>query len=557
MHNKRERDMKSVVRIMSIALASLFVMVSCNKDNVNYVDNGDDAKENIGYLSLANMQATVLEDTETVDSETRAGSVDVDNFDVVITNQAGETMSSFKYGERPSEPIALDGGVYKIAVSSAAMQSAAWEAPVYYCEKEFIITRKQTTTINDLVCKLANIKVSVNYSADLQEQLDHDATTMSVALADSELVFDYSEERAGYFAPAAVENTLKLTFKCRYEGEDKDITMTSEIKGVKAAQWRKINVVVQHAADGTTNIGIVCDTWTYDEEVNFDTSMALFEEVIPDDTDVPVITWEGHDLAETFELTDDMFDAEGNFKSSINLDVVAKSPIKSFVVKAASDNADFVKAYSEIMSLEENLCAPTTSAAILKMMGYPTDVKDATTARIKFAAQTDLLKSYEGTHSYEIIVIDENGAEGRVTLTIKYGQNVAPQIKWVGYDIDKRQTIKSGDTCMIRITAPLAIKDFEIEIVSNALTPEELQAVGLAAEFSLVNSTDMFTSLSNLGFPVGDEVYNQTLISEDKLNISDFLGVLGMLGAGDHDFVMTVTDMEGNVTTKTVMMRFE
>jgi hypothetical protein len=110
---------------------------------------------------------------------------------------------------------------------------------------------------------------------------------------------------------------------------------------------------------------------------------------------------------------------------------------------------------------------------------------------------------------------------------------------------------------MIRITAPLAIKDFEIEIVSNTLTPEELQAVGLAAEFSLVNSTEMFTSLSGLGFPVGDQVYNQTLISEDKLNITNFLGILGMLGAGDHDFVMTVTDMEGNTTTKTVMMRFE
>jgi hypothetical protein len=67
----------------------------------------------------------------------------------------------------------------------------------------------------------------------------------------------------------------------------------------------------------------------------------------------------------------------------------------------------------------------------------------------------------------------------------------------------------------------------------------------------------MFTALSGLGFPVGDQVYNQTLISEDQLDISNFLDVLGMLGAGDHDFVMTVTDMEGNATTKTVMMRFE
>jgi hypothetical protein len=110
-----------------------------------------------------------------------------------------------------------------------------------------------------------------------------------------------------------------------------------------------------------------------------------------------------------------------------------------------------------------------------------------------------------------------------------------PQIQWVGYDIDKRQVMGTNDTCMIRVTAPLAIEDFEIEIVSLTLNAEELEAVGLASKFSLVNSTEMFTALSGLGFPVGDAVYNQTLISEDQLNITGFLGILSMLGAGDHD----------------------
>ena len=549
--------MKRIVKFMSIALSALLVLGACNKDKVDYVDPTDDAKDNIGYLMLGNMEATILEDTENVESATRAEGIDINEFDVFITNNAGDIMASFKYGERPTEPISLEGGVYTIAMSSATMEGAKWESPVYAAKREVIVTRKQTTTINDMVCKLANIKVSVNYSVDLQEQLDPEYTSMTVAVNENELVFAYGETRAAYFAPEAQESTLKLTFKCRYLGESKDIIMTNEIKGVKAAQWRKINVVVQHVADGTGTIGIVCDTWTYDEEVTFDTSVALMEEVIPDDTDAPVIVWEGHDLADAFELTDDMFDAEGNFTKSINLDVTAKSPIKSFVVKVGSDNADFVKAYSEIMSVEEDLCSPTATNTILKMMGYPTDVKDSTSARIKLAAQTDLLKSYEGTHTYEITVVDTIGAKTTATLTIKYGQNVSPQIQWVGYDIDKRQTMTANDTCMIRITAPLAINDFEIEIVSKTLNAQELEAVGLAAKFSLVNSTEMFASLSGLGFPVGDAVYNKTLITEDQLNITNFLGVLSMLGAGDHDFVMTVTDMEGNATTKTVMMRFE
>ena len=548
--------MKSVVKMMGVALTALLTLGACNKDKVNYVGPNDSANDNVGYLVVGGMEASVLEDTENISSpaSTRAEGVDINTFDVVVTNQSGQEVASFKYGERPSEPIALEAGVYTIAMSSAKMEGAAWETPVYAGKKEVIITRKQTTEVKDLVCKLANIKVTVAYSADLAEQLDGDNTKMIVELAESGLEYAFTETRAGYFAPVAAENTLKLTFNCRYKGETKDITMTNEIKGVKAAQWRKINVVVQHAADGTATIGIVCDTWTYDEEITFDTSASLMEETIPDDTDAPVIVWEGHDLSQPFELTDDMFDAEGNFTSSINLDVTAKAAIKSLVVKVSSDNADFTKEYSEIMALEEDLCAPTASPAILKMMGYPTDAKDATTVRIKLAAQAEMLKSYEGTHSYEITVTDVNGASTTITLNIQYGQNVAPRIVWEGYDIDKQQTYVAGMTCDLTITAPLTIADLRVKIISATLTPEELAGVGLAGEFSLVNDTQFFESLKNLGFPVGDEVAGKT---ELNLSITNFLGVLNMLGAGEHSFEISVTDAEGNKTTKTVMMRFE
>ena len=550
--------MKSVVKMMGVALTALLTLGACNKDKVNYVDPNDSANDNVGYLVVGGMEASVLEDTENISSpaSTRAEGVDINTFDVVVTNKSGQEVASFKYGERPSEPIALEAGVYTIAMSSAKMEGAAWETPVYAGQKEVIITRKQTTEVKDLVCKLANIKVTVAYSADLAEQLDGDNTKMTVELAESGLEYAFTETRAGYFTPEAESNTLKLTFNCRYKGETKDITMTNEIKGVKAAQWRKINVVVQHAADGTATIGIVCDTWTYDEEVIFDTSASLMEEVIPDDTDAPVIVWEGHDLSQTFELTDDMFDAEGNFTSSINLDITAKAAIKSLIVKVSSDNADFTKAYSEIMDLEEDLCAPKASNAILKMMGYPTDAKDATTVRIKLASQADMLKSYEGTHSYEITATDVNGANATVTLSIKYGQSdasVSPSIVWNGYDIDKQQTYVAGMTCDLTITAPLAIADLGVKIISETLTPEELAGVGLAGQFSLVNDSQYFEQLKGLGFPVGDQVSGK---KDLDLSITTFLGLLQMFGTGDHNFEITVTDTKGNATTKTVMLHY-
>ena len=97
------------------------------------------------------------------------------------------------------------------------------------------------------------------------------------------------------------------------------------------------------------------------------------------------------------------------------------------------------------------------------------------------------------------------------------------------------------------------------------MNASQLEAVGLASEFSLVKDEKYFIALGGdpnaadeekregLGFPVGDEVLGQT---ELNLSITKFLGVLAVLGPGDHDFEMSVTDAEGNVTTKTVMFRF-
>ncbi|MBQ8774272.1 MAG: DUF4493 domain-containing protein [Alistipes sp.] len=553
--------MKTFTKFLSLTAILAMVLCSCNKDNPTYVGNDPEGKENMGYLALGGLNASVMVDTENSDSSenvadalaTRA--VNINAFTVVITDATGAKVAEYLYSELPAEPIALYAGTYTVSLSSGSMTAgAAFEEPIYAAEKEVVITRKQTTTVSDIVCKLANIKVTVAYSADVLEQLDTDYSTMNVALGESALTYEIDETRAGYFEAVAQENTLDLTFTCRYKNSDKDIIMTNKIEKVKAAQWRKINVVIQHASDGTATIGIVCDTWTYDEEVTFDTSVMLMEEVLVDDTDLPEIVWEGHDLAETFELTDEMFDADGNFTSSINIDITAKSAIQSIVVKASSDNADFTTAYSEIMPLEADICSGDVSNAILKMMGYPTDAKGATSTRIKFASQADMLKSYEGTHSFEITVTDANGGKSVATLSIQYGQNVAPRIVWVGYNIDERQTYATGMTCDLNVTAPLGIADFKVKIISATLTPEELAGVGLAGEFSLVNDSQYFESLKNLGFPVGDEVVGKT---ELQLSITNFLSVLNMLGAGEHDFEMSVTDAEGNTTTKTVMMRFE
>ena len=112
--------MKNFAKLLSIA-AMVLCLGACGKDNVDYKNNNNENSENIGYLALGNMEATIMEDTENIDSETRAEGVDINTFDVVITDQAGQTVDSFKYGECPAEPIALEAGIYKITTMSEEM----------------------------------------------------------------------------------------------------------------------------------------------------------------------------------------------------------------------------------------------------------------------------------------------------------------------------------------------------------------------------------------------------------------------------------------------------
>ena len=119
-------------------------------------------------------------------------------------------------------------------------------------------------------------------------------------------------------------------------------------------------------------------------------------------------------------------------------------------------------------------------------------------------------------------------------------------------------------TIDIVVTAPAGIKNFEVKIASNVLTPAELGGVGLCDVLNLVeptasystvdpsfNTSSIAESLTNLGFPISDAVKNQTKV---EFSITQFLGLLSMTGSGDHNFEMTVTDNEGNVTVKTLMI---
>lgn len=124
----------------------------------------------------------------------------------------------------------------------------------------------------------------------------------------------------------------------------------------------------------------------------------------------------------------------------------------------------------------------------------------------------------------------------------------APEIVGVApIDLDKVNHIDASVPVGITVNSYAAggFEKFDVVIVSEQLTPEELTNVGLSDKLDLAETPENFAEpLSNFGFPTN--VKGQ---KEAKIEISTFLlGMLKAVGQGyEHKFIITVTDANGTV----------
>ena len=548
-----------------IILLAAAVATGCENEDIKHGSEDNPVTENVGYLSLSGLNVSLLSDTEIITGPSKAAAtrtdINIGDFTVEIINNAGETLHSFKYSECPADPIALDVGSYTLNVFSGVTPAMAWETPTYAATKEFQIKRLQETAIGKVICKLASIKVSVEFSSDIAEVLADD-TNVNVALGSNSADFNFTENRAAFFKALSATNVLDLTitgsFRNPSEGQSSAFEMTSKINNVKAGQWRKITIIIEHANDGNIDIRVEVENWVFDETITVETSSMLMETVIPDDEaakDAPQIIWVDNDIDQPLTLNESMFDEFGDCKVPVRINVSAVNLLAGLKVDIASTNSEFTSALaSSGFASSVDMCNPGAAAALLGALGYPTgaNVLGKESVTFNMQAQMKQLNEYKGTHTFQITATDEKGLETVKTLTINVGE-AGPSITWVGYNIDQRYEISTELTATIEVASSAGIVGFTVEIISDVLSGSALQGVGLDSFLDLVNPANdsMNESLSNLGFPTREKVLNQTFIS---FSITQFLSLLDMTGNGNHDFVMTVTDANGGVTVKRLML---
>jgi hypothetical protein len=215
-----------------------------------------------------------------------------------------------------------------------------------------------------------------------------------------------------------------------------------------------------------------------------------------------------------------------------------------------------------------DLCNAGAASGALKLMGLAVNnqVLGATAVSYNITGQMKLLSEFVGTHSFTTTVTDELGGATTKTLAITIeGEQVGPVAILKGLNIDERHTVTPELSIDVLVSATSGIKEFTVTINSDVLTPDQLGTVGLCNVLNLVEPTASYStvdpsfdasgiaaSLSNLGFPTGEQVKNQTSV---EFTITPFLSLLSFTGSGNHDFIMTITDNDGNTTVKTLMIK--
>ena len=237
--------------IFLISCTVLVILGSCQ--------NGELRQEAVGYLMLqvGTDKTTLTKAEDTYNPKQIA---------VKIVNSAGKTVEETDDWTTWTEAIELPVGTYTIEASSAGFdgKTAGWDKP-YYAAKDTINIKMNTNTSKEIVCKLANVLVTVEFSDDFRAAFQTAVVGVSdISNSDNKVTFEMrqaSETGKAYFPVTDLISNLTVINYTEGQMHTKKDTIT----GIKAQE----NVILRYriASSGSSNINVTVDdatkTYTY------------------------------------------------------------------------------------------------------------------------------------------------------------------------------------------------------------------------------------------------------------------------------------------------------
>lgn len=424
--------------MLSVMLAAVFG--ACSKDNP--FDN--DTVTETGALSTAGLQVSLNSEygpRPVKGRGVRKAAPSVSLFDVEIVDQkSGAVTRSFKYSDMP-EIVTLPVGTYTVRAFYGDNKDAAWEEPYYMGELNDIeIEKDEITEVPDpVVCKFANIRVSIDFDPSLRAVMGDDCK-VDVHVGDrGSLPFTLNDvSRSGYFRFVNESETLAAEFSGTV---DKVMTQDSQaFTGVKPGSWYQITFKLFDAGEeepgnivggegGLVMVVAEVESSDMNVEMDYETPSNGAE-----DNERPKEDWTQPGPGDEPGTGDEP--AKGSVPT-----IVAESPIvldqeynypkdgtgPAVVINVHSDSDEGIKTFTVAISMagvpESDLTdmnlAPVMDLvnpepnykASLQGLGFPVEVGGEKDVRIEISSDllNDLLTVLPGLHQFRLNVGDEYG----------------------------------------------------------------------------------------------------------------------------------------------------
>ena len=369
--------MKKIIYTL-FAVSVVLGTISCNEDNI--VTPPEDGNKT-GQLDLSSINIVCDESASVVRS------VDIGNFIITICDENNVVSHEWNYREMP-EIVTMEAGSYSMKIESHKQLNAAWDAPYYSADKNFVVAVDKVTAIGDVLCKMKNVKVTIEYSEDLLAVMGNDCK-VNVALGRGTLDFAMGEKRAGYFAvDGDGSNRLYAHFSGSVDGYVD--TVYREIENVKAGEWRILRYSLKqddepYVASGSFQASLSVDVQcsiveqnvvidvTEDVIVDPETGEEGNGEGSDDDSgttpDVPTppssgpeITASAFDITEPQVITDDL---------EIKVEIRSELPIKGVTVDIESTTLTPSELEAVGLAAHLDLAYPGELRSLLEGLGFP------------------------------------------------------------------------------------------------------------------------------------------------------------------------------------------
>lgn len=415
--------MNTLIKNTLFLLMTILILGACSKREV--VDYGRE-----GETGTLKMQLDVKVTAITTHPQTRTG-VPTDNFIVKICKAAtgevakdvnGET-ASYTYSSMP-EIITLSTGKYYILAYSHEPLNAAWDTPYYEGKSnEFEIKKAALTTVNDITCKLQNVKVTISYSETVHKELTEFTVTVDNGLKpDGFLIFGKDDEsKAAYFTPTP---TLTVSLNgIRRDGEI--VSHTQTITDVNPGEERQIKLDIILTGSVSASLKVDMNVTIIDHTIKVPGDEGTI--IDPDPNPEPGEPEEPEKPSENsisikgqgFNIDSPIAYPTGTSKTVI-VNITADYGIKELWVEIDSPFLTEEELNAVGLGKKFNLADPSMFSLFgpngLKLI--ESSVVDATELNFDITLFTDMIL-IAGTHKFTLTVKDDDNQSLSKTLTLK------------------------------------------------------------------------------------------------------------------------------------------